>query len=86
MKVVKLVYFAGVREVIGRSEETVELPDGIDDIGALRRLVGARGAPWALLDDDRGWRFALNRDMADRADLPINDGDEIAVFPPVTGG
>lgn len=86
MKTVKLVYFAGVRETIGCSEETVELPDGIDDIGALRRLVGARGAPWSLLDDDRGWRFALNRDMADRGDLPINDGDEIAVFPPVTGG
>lgn len=86
MRTVKLVYFAGVREAIGCSQETVELPDGIADIGALRRLVGARGAPWSLLAGDRGWRFAINRDMADRPDQPISDGDEIAVFPPVTGG
>ena len=86
MKIVKLLYFAGVREAIGRSAETIELPDGVDDIGSLRRHVGARGAPWSLLEADRGWRFAVNRDMADSIDAPIGDGDEVAIFPPVTGG
>lgn len=86
MKVVKLLYFAGVREALGRSDETIELPPGVNNIGALRRHVGARGAPWSLLAADQGWRFAVNRDMADSADAPVNDGDEVAVFPPVTGG
>lgn len=86
MKVVKLVFFAGVREALGRSAETIELPTGVSDIGALRSHFAARGAPWSLLAADKGWRFAVNRDMADGADAPVNDGDEVAVFPPVTGG
>lgn len=86
MKGVKLLFFAGVREALGRSAETIELPAGVNDIGALRSHVGSRGAPWSLLAADQGWRFAVNREMADSADVPVNDGDEVAVFPPVTGG
>lgn len=86
MKVVTLLYFAGVRDALGRSSETVALPAGVRDIGALCRHVGARGAPWSLLAADQGWRFAVNREMADSADAAIADGDEVAVFPPVTGG
>ena len=86
MKAVKLLFFAGVREALGSSAETIELPAGVDDIGALRAHFGSRGAPWSLLATEQGWRFAVNRDMADSADVPIGDGDEVAVFPPVTGG
>lgn len=86
MRVVKLLFFAGVREALGRSTETIDLPAGVSDLGALRRHLGAQGAPWSLLAADRGWRFAVNRDMADSADAAVNDGDEVAVFPPVTGG
>lgn len=86
MKVVRLLFFAGVREALGRSTETVDLPAGVDDIGTLRSHLGARGVPWSLLASEQGWRFAVNRDMADSADAPVNDGDEVAVFPPVTGG
>ncbi len=86
MKVVKLLYFAGVRDALGRSAETVEVPTDVHDIGTLCSHVGARGAPWSLLAADQGWRFAVNREMADSADAPVGDGDEVAVFPPVTGG
>lgn len=86
MKVVKLVFFAGVRDALGCSSEVVALPQGIDDIGGLRNHLRARGAPWTMLAADQGWRFAVNRDMADESNAPIADGDEVAVFPPVTGG
>lgn len=86
MKVVKLVFFAGVREALGRSTEIVALPSSVCNMGALRSHFGARGAPWSLLAAEQGWRFAVNRDMADSTDAPISDGDEVAVFPPVTGG
>lgn len=86
MKVVKLLYFAGVRDALGRSAETVEVPTDVHDICTLCSHVGARGAPWSLLAADQGWRFAVNREMADGADAPVSDGDEVAVFPPVTGG
>lgn len=86
MKTVTLLYFAGVSEALGRSADTVELPAEVNNIGALRNHVGARGRPWSMLATEQGWRFAINRDVADGADAPVNDGDEIAVFPPVTGG
>jgi len=86
VKAVKLLFFAGVREALGSSAQTIDLPDGVDDLGALRRHLGAKGAPWSLLATEQGWRFAVNRDMADSADAALADGDEVAVFPPVTGG
>lgn len=83
---VKLLYFADVRDALGRSNEIIELPAGVASIEDLRSYFGARGAPWSLLAEDRGLRFAVNRAMVDRTDAPVNDGDEVAVFPPVTGG
>ena len=83
---VKLVYFAGMRDALGRSSEDIELPAGVDSIESLRRYFAARGAPWSLLAEDCGQRFAVNRAMAGHADTPVRDGDEIAVFPPITGG
>jgi sulfur-carrier protein len=83
---IKLLYFAGVREALGRSTETVDLPAGVSSIGALRGHLGARGEPWSLLAGNRGWRFAVNRAMTGSDDVAINDGDEVAIFPPVTGG
>lgn len=82
----KLVYFAGVRDVLGRSSETVVLPADVDDIGGLRDHLRARGAPWSQLGTEHGWCFAINRDLADEDRAAIVDGDEVAVFPPVTGG
>ena len=83
---VKLVYFADLRDVLGRSSEDIELPAGINSVESLRRYLGARGAPWSLLAQDDGLRFAVNRAVAGDADAPVRDGDEIAVFPPITGG
>ena len=55
-------------------------------VQALREALIARGAAWAkALDGARAVRVAVNQTMA-RADTPIKAGDEVAFFPPVTGG
>lgn len=81
-----VLYFAWVRERIGRAEEWVEPPPGIDDVGALARwLSGQSAGHAAALADLDVVRVAVNQDHA-RADHKLAPGDEIAFFPPVTGG
>ena len=83
---VRVLYFASLREKLGRSGEEVELPGDASTAGALRALLQARGGAWAAaLADDRLLRMAVNQDMA-RADAAIPAGAEVAFFPPVTGG
>ena len=62
------------------------MPAGVRDLRVLRALLRSRGGAWAEeLADDRPVRAAVNQDMA-RGDTRIADGDEVAFFPPVTGG
>ena len=83
---VKLLYFARLREVLGSSSESFELPAGVSTVGALRSHLIGRGGAWAdALADGRAVRIAVNQDMA-QASTVVRDGDEIAFFPPVTGG
>ncbi len=80
---VKVLYFAGLREALGRSGETVELPAGIDTVGALRDWLVGQGRD--KLATAKNLRCAVNQDMAG-PEAAVRDGDEIAFFPPVTGG
>lgn len=82
---VHVLYFADAREAVGRTEEWIEVPPGIATVGALRDHLCARGGPWAVLAR-RGTRFAINRAVAPGASAPIHDGDEVAVFPAISGG
>lgn len=83
---VKVLFFAGVREQLGRSIEEVELPAGVGTVAALRSHLRSRGGAWqAALADGRALRMAVNQEMA-RPEAPIKPGDEVAFFPPVTGG
>lgn len=83
---VSLVYLARLREVFGASHERVEPPHEVTTVGALREWLSTRGDVWAReLAPDRAVRFAVNHDLA-RLDTPIRAGDEVALFPPVTGG
>jgi molybdopterin synthase sulfur carrier subunit len=87
---VKVLYFASLREQLGRSSEDIELPAGASTLGALRAHLIARGGQWAsALAEGRPVRMAVNQDMVARGaaqDAAIKAGDEIAFFPPVTGG
>jgi molybdopterin synthase sulfur carrier subunit len=81
-----LVYLARLREAFGASSERVLLPDGVTTVAALRAWLAARGGVWAVeLAPGRAVRIAVNHDIA-APDMPVRPGDEIALFPPVTGG
>ncbi len=83
---VELVYLARLRDVFGSSGETVELPEGISSVSGLLEWLRARGGAWAHeLAAGRAVRVAVNHDVA-RGDTPVEAGDEVALFPPVTGG
>ncbi len=83
---VTLVYFARLREALGKSSEQLALPADVRDLAGLRRLLISRGGAWSdELADSKPVRAAVNQDMA-QGDTPVHDGDEVAFFPPVTGG
>ncbi len=83
---VRVLYFASLREQVGRSKEELELPGDASTVGALRALLQARGGAWATaLAEGKLLRMAVNMDMV-QADAAIKAGDEVAFFPPVTGG
>jgi molybdopterin synthase sulfur carrier subunit len=83
---VKLLYFAWLRARIGCAEEVVELPPGVHDVAGLLEWLRARGAGYAeALRDRKVVRVAVNQDYVG-FDHPVREGDEIALFPPVTGG
>jgi molybdopterin synthase sulfur carrier subunit len=84
--VIKVVYFARLREDLGSAGESLALPEGVATVGALRTHLADRGGPWATaLAANRAVRVAVNHDMA-QASTPLQPGDEVAFFPPVTGG
>ena len=81
----RLLYFAALRERLGVSGEEIDLPAGVDTLGALRAHLATRGGVWAeALGQDGLLRAAVNQDMG-QADTPVRAG-EVAFFPPVTGG
>jgi molybdopterin synthase sulfur carrier subunit len=82
----RLLYFALLRERIGMAEETVALPAGITTVDSLLGWLRGRGPAYeAALADPAMVRVAVNQDYA-RGNDPVQPGDEVALFPPVTGG
>jgi molybdopterin synthase sulfur carrier subunit len=83
---VKVLYFAALREQLGTAVEEIELPAGVGTVAALRSHLRGRGGAWELaLADGKLVRAALNQDMAPPSSA-LKPGDEVAFFPPVTGG
>ena len=82
----KLLYFAWLRARIGHAEEDLALPPGVRDVAGLLDWLRGRGGTYAeALRDLSVVRVAVNQDYVGR-DHPVRDGDEVAIFPPVTGG
>ena len=82
----KLVYFAWVRERIGRREEEIALPASVATAGDLLAWLKARGPEYEhALAEPRAIRIAVDHVHA-KAETPIGSAREVALFPPMTGG
>ena len=82
----KLLYFAWVRERIGKGEEVVEPPSGIATVADLMRWLAGRGEEYAFaFVNPKLIRAAVNRTHV-KPDAAIAGASEIAFFPPMTGG
>ncbi len=82
----KLLYFAWLRTKIGIGSEEIEPPEGVADVAALLDWLKGRGDGYAdALADLSLVRVAVNQEYV-ALDHPVAAGDEIALFPPVTGG
>jgi sulfur-carrier protein len=82
----KLLYFAWLRAKIGIAEETIEPPAEVATVGALLEWLKRRGPGFAdALKDAAVVRVAVNQTYVSW-DHPVRTGDEVALFPPVTGG
>lgn len=83
---VRVRFFASLKEQLGRDAEEIDLPADVFTVGGLRaHLKGRGGAYEEAFSEKRLVRSAVNRDMAPYTAL-IKAGDEVAFFPPVTGG
>jgi molybdopterin synthase sulfur carrier subunit len=83
---VKLLYFAWVRQKIGLSEEDFGLPSGVETVAQLMDVLAARGPGYAeAFRDPKRLRCAVNQHHVPFS-APVREGDEVAFFPPVTGG
>ncbi len=82
----KLLYFAWLRARIGCAEEELTLPPEVHDVAELLGWLRSRGGGYAeALQNLAIVRVAVNQDYVG-SEHPVRDGDEVAIFPPVTGG
>lgn len=79
----KVLYFAGLRQTLGVSEEVLTVPETLVNVDALRTFLINQGKE--ILRETRNLRYAVNHELAN-LETTIQDGDEVAFFPPVTGG
>ena len=86
MATLRILYFAWLKERTGHAEEEIAMPDGVRTVGDLMAWLRARDAAHqAAFVNPRLVRAAVNQEFAG-PDTTISAGDEIAFFPPVTGG
>ncbi|MFC1673321.1 molybdopterin converting factor subunit 1 [Pseudomonadota bacterium] len=86
MSTVNILYFAWLKEKTGLGEEQVALPDSVTDVAGLVAHLKTRGDGFAqAFADEAIVRVAVNHEHVG-TDQALSDGDEVAFFPPVTGG
>ena len=83
---IKVLYFASLKEKLGAEMEQIDAPAGVSTVAALRAHLGSRGGAYAeAFAEKKLVKAAVNQDMVGPT-APLKAGDEVAFFPPVTGG
>lgn len=86
MKKITIRYFARLREQLGAEQEVLEVDDTVETIAQLKTMLTSRGETWQkAMTSAPSILAAVNQTMASQTQS-INDGDEVAFFPPLTGG
>lgn len=81
-----VLFFASLREQLGTDRMELALPEGVSSVGGLAtHLAGNHGEAWQVLLDDEQVLVAVDQTIVDRRH-PLAGGEEVAFFPPVTGG
>ena len=84
--IIKLFYFAKVREVLGIDREEIDVESDIKTLAELVAFLKLRGSQWqSIFDMSSSYRMAVNQELVE-ANHIINANDEVAFFPPITGG
>lgn len=83
---IKVLFFASLRDRLGVAELSVSADEAGDNVASLRRFLAGRGEAWSeALGEGARVLAAINQQMVDMG-FTVEDGDEVAFFPPVTGG
>ena len=83
---IKILYYARIKEAVNYSTEEITLPNDVSTVTALKNYLSLRGDVWAdLFNGKQVVRAAINHELVDNL-ASIKSGDEVAFFPPVTGG
>lgn len=82
---IKVLYFARLKDTLNCGEEQLDHSTAVDTAEKLLSTLKERGAPWRDALDNSQLLVAVNQTIAS-PETPIQDGDEVAFFPPVTGG
>jgi len=83
---IKILYFARLREQLDTAGEEIPSTEGVKTVGDIATLLCRREGVWSdILGGGETFLVAVNQEMA-RLETEVEDGDEVAFFPPVTGG
>jgi len=80
-----ILYFARLREDLGTDQENLDMPANISTTAELRNLLMARGEQWQKALSSEGLLVAVNQGVSDW-NTTLDGSEEVAFFPPVTGG
>ena len=82
----KIKYFAWVAEIIDKREEEIEVPDYVIDVNTLINFLCTIDESYeAAFANKKQIKFAINQKLS-RSNAKITNNDEVAFFPPMTGG
>ena len=83
---IKVLFFAKLRELFGTNQVDVTFTESDNKVSDVLAALRQKGEVWAEeLNENKSFRIAVNQEMVSE-DVMINEGDEMALFPPVTGG